>query len=82
MSIQSARDFLDRVESDKEFRKRLGDCTTTAEQQQFAREAGFEFTSEELGVVRGELQDADLDMISGGGCSCACENQACQSIET
>jgi predicted ribosomally synthesized peptide with nif11-like leader len=66
MSIQSARDFLAKVASDEEFRKGLSGCKNKAEQQQFAREAGFEFTSDEIGAVRDELQDADLDAISGG----------------
>lgn len=66
MSIQSARDFLAKVAKDEEFRKRLGGCKTRAAQEQFVRGAGFEFTSDEIGAARSELQDADLDVISGG----------------
>ena len=68
MSLQSARDFLAKVATDGEFRKGLLGCKTGAEQQHLARGAGFEFTREEISAARGELQDADLDAISGGAC--------------
>ena len=66
MSIQSARDFLTKVSKDEEFRKRLGGCKTRADQYQLAQGAGFEFTGDEMRAAAGELQDADLDVISGG----------------
>ena len=66
MSIQSARDFLTKVSKDEEFRTRLGGCKSRAEQQQFAQGAGFEFTGDEVKAAASELQDADLEVISGG----------------
>lgn len=66
MSIQSARDLLAKLAKDEEFRKRLGACKTGAAQAQLLGGAGFEFTSEEIGAARSELQDADLEAISGG----------------
>ena len=68
MSIQSARCFLSKVAKDEEFRKRLSGCGTRAEQFEFARGAGFEFTHGEIRAASDELQDADLDTISGGDC--------------
>ena len=68
MSIQSARDFLTKVAKDEEFRKGLGGCKNRAEQYQWAQGAGFEFTGDEMKMVASELQDADLDVISGGAC--------------
>ena len=67
MSIENARDFLAKIAKDDEFRKGLAGRNTRAEQQQFARGAGFEFTGDEVKAA-GELQDADLDTISGGKC--------------
>lgn len=72
MSIQSARDFLSKVVKDEGFRKGLCDCKNKAGRMQYARRAGFEFTNDEIKTVRSELQDSDLDVISGGGC-CPCE---------
>ena len=79
MSIESARDFLTKVSKDEEFRKGLGGCKTRAEQQQFAQGAGFEFTGDEVKAAAGELQDADLDLISGGSCcGWTCESDTSQ----
>ena len=78
MSIQSARDFLTKVSKDEEFRKRLGGCKSGADQYQFAQGAGFEFTRDEMKTAASELQDADLDVISGGSCCGAtCEYDYC-----
>ncbi len=66
MSIQSARDFLTKVTKDEKFRTALQGCKTGAEREQFALKAGFQFTGEEIRAARGELQDRDLDGISGG----------------
>lgn len=66
MSIQSARDFLVKIAKDEEFRNRLSACKTTVEQLRCAQEAGFEFTSDEMRAAHSELQDVDLEVISGG----------------
>ncbi len=79
MSIQSARDFLTRMTKDEKFRKAFGDCKTGIEQQQYARASGFDFTVDEIKEVRNELQDADLDAVSGG--CCGCEGGDCGSSE-
>ena len=78
MSIESARDFLTKVAKDEELRKRLGGCKSRADHYQFAQGAGFEFTRDEMRAAAGELQDADLDVISGGSCCCqTCESEPC-----
>jgi len=78
MSIESARDFLTKLTKDEEFRKGLGGCKSRADQYQFAQGAGFEFTGDEIRAAAGELQDADLDVISGGSCcGCTCEPEMC-----
>lgn len=76
MSIQSARDFLAKMAKDEEFRSRLAGCKTTAEKQQYAQGEGFEFTAEDIKAARTDLQDADLDVISGGSCcGYTCESE-------
>ncbi len=66
MSIQSARDFLAKVKQDEKFRAGLEGCKTGAERHQFALKAGFQFNGEEIRAARSELQDRELDGISGG----------------
>ena len=83
MSIESARDFLTKVTKDEEFRKGLGGCKTRADQYQFAQGAGFEFTGDEMKAAASELQDADLDVISGGSCcgsNCESDTGTCQPL--
>ena len=79
MSMQSARDFLTKVAKDEEFCKRLGGCKTRADQYQFAQGAGFEFSGDEMRAAAGELQDADLEVISGGVACSASETHQCQN---
>jgi predicted ribosomally synthesized peptide with nif11-like leader len=68
------------VSKDEEFRKELGGCKTRAEQQQFAQGAGFDFTGDEMKAAASELQDADLDVISGGNCcGFTCETEGCSA---
>ena len=76
MSIESARDFLTKVAKDEEFRKGLNGCKTRTDQYRLAQGAGFEFTGDEMKAAASELQDADLDVISGGSCGCGftCES--------
>jgi predicted ribosomally synthesized peptide with nif11-like leader len=79
MSIQSARDFLTKVAKEEEFRTRLGGCKSGADQYQFAQGAGFEFTADEMKAAASELQDVDLETISGGSCcGQSCESDVCQ----
>ena len=77
MSIESARGFLTKVAKDEEFRKGLSGCKSRVDQYQFAQGAGFEFTGDEMKAAAGELQDADLEVITGGGrcCGHTCESE-------
>lgn len=77
MSIESARQFVAKVAKDEEFQEKLGACKSRAEQLQFAQAAGFEFTGDEIRAAQSELQDSDLDAVSGSGC-CGCENDCCE----
>jgi predicted ribosomally synthesized peptide with nif11-like leader len=79
MSIQSARDFLTKVSKDEEFRKGLSGCKSRADQYQLAQGAGFEFTEDEMKAAASELQDADLEVISGG-IGCTSEPHLCGGI--
>ncbi len=78
MSIQSARDFLSKVANDEKFRTGFGGCKTQADQEDYVRTAGFSFTRDEMNLVRSEIQDADLDAVSGG--CCGCEGSDCGEL--
>ena len=66
MSVESARLFVQRMESDAEFARKIGQCQDAGIRMTVAKEAGFDFTAAELKAVKAELSDEELDMIAGG----------------
>jgi len=86
MSIESARDFLERMKTDEDFKKRVSKARD-AEREKIIAEAGFDFTDEELEQVSGELDSEDLEQVAGGTegmnctgfCNQACDSQGCET---
>jgi predicted ribosomally synthesized peptide with nif11-like leader len=66
MSIDSARAFLERVKTDEAWREALSAADSKDERLAMARAEGFDFTKEELKMVKYELSDEDLDAVVGG----------------
>ncbi|MBM3147267.1 MAG: Nif11-like leader peptide family RiPP precursor [Actinobacteria bacterium] len=66
MSVESARDFWQRVKSDKDFAAGLAAATDDQERRKLAVAAGYDFTSEELDEVRSRLTDAEVAAVAGG----------------
>ncbi len=68
MSIESANEFVERMKTDEDFRKEVGEKSSSEERMAFVTAAGFDFTKEELKTVREKLQltDEELEIISGG----------------
>jgi predicted ribosomally synthesized peptide with nif11-like leader len=90
MSIESAQNFLERMKTDEDFKKKISGASGE-EQKKIITQAGFDFTDEELDQVSGELDFNDLEEVAGGAdcsehhcqndcdglCFSACSNQAC-----
>ena len=70
MSIEQAKAFIEKMKTDEEFTKRIMAIEDSDAQFQAIAEAGFDFTKEELEQVRQEVDEADLEQISGGGEGC------------
>ncbi|MDD2901316.1 MAG: Nif11-like leader peptide family natural product precursor [Syntrophales bacterium] len=74
MSIQSAKDFLQKIETDQALKDQLAAAPDHEARQQIVRAAGFDFTvdefkqaADELAKVAGqELTAEDLHEIAGG----------------
>ncbi len=66
MSIESAREFFERMNTDDDFRKELNEKSSTEDRMQFVEESGFVFSKEEFEQVKSELSDEELDNLSGG----------------
>lgn len=71
MSKESAVAYLERIAKDKEFRDKVASAKDDAERWDMVKEAGFDFTKEELKQVIQEtsgkkLSDAELEQVTGG----------------
>lgn len=66
MSIESAKMFVERMNTDEDFAKNVTACKSAAARMTFVTAAGFDFTGEELAAVVGKLADGDLEAVTGG----------------
>ena len=66
MSIGSAKAFVEKVKSDGEFAKKIKGCKDAEERMAFAKQAGFDFTTDEIKEVSSTLSDSELDAVAGG----------------
>lgn len=74
MSVQSARDFIKKVEADQTLQERLEAAADLEARQRLVREAGFDFTLEEfsqaaqeVAAARGqEMSPEELEGVAGG----------------
>ena len=67
MSLENAKAFLEKIKSDDNFRKEVGEKASPEERVQFIKNAGFDFTKDELDSLKAELSDEELDLVAGGG---------------
>ena len=81
MSLESARDFLKKIQTDQAFRERLEAAPGLEARWQMIQAAGIDFTQEEFEKVvkemmtnaETELTAEDLEEITGGVGWCACK---------
>lgn len=66
MSIVSAREFLEKVKTDEEFRNKIGSIESKEERVKFIEGEGYDFTEEEFNQVQKELSPDVLDEAAGG----------------
>ncbi len=74
MSLESAKAFIERMKTDEEFAKQVGECKDKEARMTLVREAGFDFTAEEIEEAGSQLSAGDLDGASGGSGGC---NEGC-----
>lgn len=80
MSIESAKAFIKRMKSDPEFVTAMNALEPLEEVQRFISHSGYDFTKEELNQVNGELQDSDLDNVTGGAFPTSVNDQITDSV--
>ena len=64
MTIESARLFLKKIQTDKDFAALLQNSGDDA-RREIIRKEGFDFTGEELNLVRSEITDVELSAVIG-----------------
>ncbi len=70
MSAESAKEFLKKFAADEAFRKSIENAANDADRQNIVKEAGFNFTKDEIkaiGAESGELSEQELEKVAGGG---------------
>jgi predicted ribosomally synthesized peptide with nif11-like leader len=68
MSIESAENFLKRVNEDNEFKNQLASAPDKESRQAIIKSGGYDFSEEELNSVKSKISIEDLDKIAAAGC--------------
>jgi len=66
MVIISAKSFIERMKTDEEFAKKVTSCKDVEARMKCVKDEGFDFTKEELELVKAELSDEDVKNLAGG----------------
>jgi len=66
MSIESAKAFMERMTTDLEFAKKITDVTNAADRMTMVKEAGYDFSSQEMESLKQALTDEELEEVVGG----------------
>lgn len=60
MSQTSANAFIERLKFDDDFLSQVVSCRDARSRMDFVREEGYDFSSDELAILRGTFTDDDL----------------------
>ncbi len=71
MSIESAKELLEKIKQDASLAEKL-EKASGEERKKIIEEAGFDVTQDEVQQAYGELSDDDLDKVAGGATSWSC----------
>ena len=66
MSMELAKAFMKRMKVDEDFRKNVTECKDAESRKNFVKSQGFDFTAEDMELVRAELSEEDIMAIAGG----------------
>jgi predicted ribosomally synthesized peptide with nif11-like leader len=67
MSIESAKACMERIKTDEDFAKKVMECKDQEARMAVVRAAGYDFTTEEVRPLLGEIQEIELESVAGGG---------------
>lgn len=73
MSVENAKKFLQRLESDEAFRKKIADADGFEARVAIVKGEGFDFSKADMEKAHptsdGELSDEELESVAGGSAS-------------
>ena len=80
MSIESAKQFVKRMQEDKVFAASMAKMDSREERAAFMKQESFDFTLEELTSAASELNA--VDVVGGKCCGARCENDGppCRAV--
>lgn len=82
MSLESAKEFVERMMSDQEFNRQVSEFESAEDRMAFVKDQGFDFTPEEVKSVADGLSEADLDSMTGGGGCTFPRDFTCIALDT
>jgi len=87
MSLESAKLFIERMQTDEDFARGVTACKDSVARKGFIQGKGFDFTMDELSQARGdelveELSEEQVEAISGGIWRCGLGDYACANATT
>lgn len=80
MSIESAKAFIEKMNTDPEFAAKVGKFKKPEEAQEFLLQSGYDFTKEELAQIKGDLKDSDLNGVTGGAFPTSVNSQITDAV--
>jgi predicted ribosomally synthesized peptide with nif11-like leader len=66
MSSESAKAFVEKMKTDADFAKKVMECKGKEAREAFVKNAGFDFSVEDLKTSKAELTDEELELVAGG----------------
>ena len=83
MSVESAKAFMERGKTDKEFAAAVKECRTEEDVIAFLTKSCFDCTLDELSRAedREELSDDDLSKVAGGYTKSGCRHRYWNGID-
>lgn len=67
MSVESAKAFIERMQTDEAFAKKINEAKDKEERIALRQAEGFVFSAEEFEQATGDLSDEELYAVVGGG---------------
>lgn len=63
MSIESAKSFIAKINSDPAFKEKLAQAASGEDRRKIVTAAGFDFNKEELQTIRAKMSPAEIDRV-------------------